>query len=35
MSEMSTLIMSIDTRPTMRARWPLTSTGVPVAAWRG
>jgi len=34
MSLMSTQIMSIDTRPTVRVRLPLTSTGVPLGAWR-
>jgi hypothetical protein len=32
---MSTQIMSIDTRPTIRERLPLTSTGVPLGACRG
>ena len=35
MSLMSTQIMSMDTRPTVRVRFPLTSTGVPLGAWRG
>jgi hypothetical protein len=35
MPSRSTVIMSIETRPTVRVRFPATRTGVPVGAWRG
>ena len=31
----STVIMSMETRPTSRVRRPFTATGVPLGAWRG